>query len=334
MISHDQRLLNEVEYIYALSELGLQQITGNYEVYAVQHQQQLNALSKSVEQEKRDIQHLKQQQHESLMKAQKRQRNGRQLRDSNSQAKILLDFNKEQASQSLGKLKNQQIRQHEDSQAQLSEKQSRLEKIKPQKFDFQFKTTKHGEILRINDLKLPYASQQKIKLSLQAGEKIHLKGANGIGKSTLLKHIVQHVNNFEVPPEIYFTGNVLYLDQNFSLLNDELSVLENLARFNSTLLEVEWRNLLGQLRIRREKSLLKLAQLSGGEKLKVALLAISHSQENIDLLLLDEPENHLDLESKQLLAQAIQQFQGAIILVSHDDYFVEQCGISSEYKML
>lgn len=334
VISHDQRLLNEVEYIYALSELGLQQITGNYEEYAVQHQQQLNALSKSVEQEKRDIQQQKQQQHESLMKAQKRQRKGNQLRDSNSQAKILLDFNKEQASQSLGKLKNQQMRQHEDSQAQLSEKKSRLEKIKPQKFDFQFKTTKHGEILRINDLKLPYASQQKIKLSLQAGEKIHLKGANGIGKSTLLKHIVQHVNNFEVPPEIYFTGNVLYLDQNFSLLNDELSVLENLARFNSTLLEVEWRNLLGQLRIRREKSLLKLAQLSGGEKLKVALLAISHSQENIDLLLLDEPENHLDLESKQLLAQAIQQFQGAIILVSHDDYFVEQCGISSEYKML
>lgn len=183
-------------------------------------------------------------------------------------------------------------------------------------------------------MKLPYASQQKIKLSLQAGEKNHLKGANGIGKSTLLKHIVQHVNNFEVSPEIYFSGNVLYLDQNFSLLNDELSVLENLARFNSTLLEVEWRNLLGQLRIRREKSLLKLAQLSGGEKLKVALLAISHSQENIDLLLLDEPENHLDLESKQLLAQAIQQFQGAIILVSHDDYFVEQCGICSEYKML
>ena len=63
----------------------------------------------------------------------------------------------------------------------------------------------------------------------------------------------------------------------------------------------------------------------------MALLAISHAQQNVDLLLLDEPENHLDIESKALLAQAISQFKGASILVSHDDIFVDQCGIIDEY---
>lgn len=262
------------------------------------------------------------------MKAQKRQRKGAQLRDSNSQAKILLDFKKEQAGQSFGKLRTQQLRQMDDSQHDLQDKQSKLEKIKPQRFEFQLHNTRKGEILRINDLRLPYASTQKIKFSLRAGEKIQLKGANGIGKSTLLKMITHHQTL-----EIFFNGACLYLDQNFSLLNNDLTVIENLAMFNPQIAEVEWRKLLGQLRIRREKALFKLGQLSGGEKLKVALLAISQAANGVDLLLLDEPENHLDIESRILLAQAIEQFKGAVILVSHDAFFVEECGINEAYLL-
>ena len=70
-----------------------------------------------------------------------------------------------------------------------------------------------------------------------------------------------------------------------------------------------------------------LSDLSGGEKLKVALLGLNYWPNNIELLLLDEPENHLDLESRDLLAHAIQSYQGAVILVSHDMSFVEKCGI-------
>ncbi|MFT0695291.1 ATP-binding cassette domain-containing protein [Acinetobacter bereziniae] len=328
LISHDRQLLDQVQHIYALTELGLQHIRGNYTDYILQHQQQIDALTQSIQQDKRELKQLKQQQHESLMKAQKRQRKGAQLRDSNSQAKILLDFKKEQAGQSFGKLRTQQLRQMDDSQHDLQDKQSKLEKIKPQRFEFQLHSARQGEILRINDLRLPYASTQKIKFSLRAGEKIQLKGANGIGKSTLLKMIAHHQTQ-----EIFFNGACLYLDQNFSLLNNDLTVIENLAMFNPQIAEVEWRKLLGQLRIRREKALFKLGQLSGGEKLKVALLAISQAANGVDLLLLDEPENHLDIESRILLAQAIEQFKGAVILVSHDAFFVEECGINEAYLL-
>lgn len=94
-----------------------------------------------------------------------------------------------------------------------------------------------------------------------------------------------------------------------------------------------WRNLLGQLRLRGDKVLQPLSELSGGEQLKVALIAMAHPLNSFDLLLLDEPENHLDIESRELLAKAIQSFNGAIILVSHDDYFVKQCGIIHEVKI-
>lgn len=77
-------------------------------------------------------------------------------------------FNKEQTSQSLGKLKNQQIEQHEDSQAQLSEEKS-LRKNQATKFDFQFKTTKHGEILRINDFKIALCFATKDKTFASSG---------------------------------------------------------------------------------------------------------------------------------------------------------------------
>jgi len=328
LISHDRLLLDKVQHIYALSELGLTHTTGNYTQYLQQHRQQLDALTQYIQNEKRELKQLKHRQHESLIKTQRRQAKGAQLRNSHSQAKALLDFKKEQAGQSLGKLHRQQLRQSDEIKSNIQDKQTILEKVKQQKFEFQFHGTKQGEILRITDLNLPYASTQKIKLSLRAGEKIQLKGVNGVGKSTLLELIKDHQKS-----EISFKGECLYLDQNFSLLNNDISALENLVRFNPNIPEVEWRTLLGQLRIRREKALLKLAQLSGGEKLKVTLLAMSYYPKGIDLLLLDEPENHLDIESRELLSQAICQFQGAVILVSHDNFFVEQCGINEEYLL-
>ena len=335
IISHDRQLLQHAQHIFALSDLGLRHVSGNYDDYFEQYQLQLNALTQSIQQEKRTLKLQCQQQHETLMKTQKRQRKGIQLRAASSQAKVLLDFKKERAGHSFGKLKAQQVRQNEESYENLNEKQKQFEKIKPQKFEFHFHSTQSGEILRLNDVKIPYRPDLSIKFAVHMGEKLHLKGKNGVGKSTLLKMIHQHehgiIQNHLQNADVFKIGQSIYLDQNFSLLDDELTVIENLTRFNPNILEVEWRGLLGQLRIRREKSLLQIAQLSGGEKLKVALLAISHAQQNVDLLLLDEPENHLDIESKALLAQAISQFKGASILVSHDDIFVDQCGIIDEY---
>ena len=101
-------------------------------------------------------------------------------------------------------------------------------------------------------------------------------GRNGIGKSTLLKQIDQSA--VTATDEIKLFVNCFYLDQNFSFLLDHLSAVENLRNINPNISELEWRNLLGQLRIRGDKSTYPLAQLSGGEKLKVALLGLSHAQ--------------------------------------------------------
>lgn len=122
----------------------------------------------------------------------------------------------------------------------------------------------------------------------------------------------------------------MYLDQRFSFLDSRYSAVENLRLLNSEYDEVFWRNKLGQLRLRGDSTLRPIAQLSGGEQLKVALTALAYPAESIDLLLLDEPENYLDIVSRELLACAIRDFKGAVILVSHDVDFVRQCGIHQE----
>lgn len=325
IISHELTLLNEVDHIYYLNEHGLHHTTGNYEKFDEEYQFQIEALEQSVQQHQREVKHMKQKQHEVLMKAQKRERAGNKLRDSNSQAKILLDFKKEQAGQSLGAIQSQHQRQIEHSQQDLKNKKLLLETVKSQQFIFPSFQKRSGEILRIQDLKLNYGTQQPINLALKASQKIHLAGRNGIGKSTLLKQINQSV---ATPTDaIKLFVNCFYLDQNFSFLLENMTAVENLRNINPNISELEWRNLLGQLRIRGDKGTYPLAQLSGGEKLKVALLGLSHAEPRPELLLLDEPENHLDIESRELFANAISSYEGAVLLVSHDLAFVEKCDI-------
>lgn len=331
IISHDRTLLNEVNHIYHLNEHGLHHTTGNYEQFYAQYQTNIAALEQSVQQHQREVKHMKQKQHEVLMKAQKRERAGNKLRESNSQAKILLDFKKEQAGQSIAAIQSQHQRQISNSQNELKDKKLRLETVKSQQFVFPTFQKKSGEILRVKGLKLKYGTQQPIDLAVHAAQKIHIKGQNGIGKSTLLKAINAQKNQSNKSIQLFV--ECFYLDQNFSFLCDGMTVIENLTHMNSELSELEWRNLLGQLRIRGDKGIQLLSQLSGGEKLKVALLALSQIKPTAELLLLDEPENHLDIESRELLAHAIQSYEGAVLLISHDPLFVENCGISESFSL-
>lgn len=329
MISHDRQLLSHVQGIFALNQLGLHYYGGNYALYQQQHQLQVEALSHAVQQEKRELKQLKEQQHQSQMKAQKRKKTGEKLRASGSQAPILLDAKKEQSEQSLSHLRKQQSKQLADAKDELQQKQTQLEHLKSQSFEFTQTTGKSGEILRCQQLQLTYAKTQPIDLALSTGEKLHLSGANGTGKSTLLKTL-----QGLIPPlagEIYCKVGAVYLDQNLSLLNENLSAVEYLCGIDPNLTEQQARTLLGNLQIRRDKALSPLTKLSGGERLKVALLGLK--QQAVELLLLDEPENHLDIESRELLAQAIRSFNGAVILVSHDESFVAECGIHESYVL-
>ncbi len=156
-----------------------------------------------------------------------------------------------------------------------------------------------------------------------------MRGVNGCGKSTFLKTIQGLIK--PIAGEIYSNAKLVYLDQNFCLLNQNISAYEFLKSIDSNLSEQQIRTALGNLQIRREKSFAPISSLSGGERLKVALVALKF--QTVELLLLDEPDNHLDIQSRELLARAIRSFHGSVILVSHDELFVKECGIEESYLL-
>lgn len=324
VVSHDRALLRHVDGIYHLTSLDMQYYQGNYDDFYSQHTLVENALDRKITQLKSERKKIERQQQASKEKAQQRQAQGVRLRKSGSQPKILLDAMKNKAEQSQSAAAINQQNQLRRNQQKLSELQQQQEAIKPRHLHFaEFGQHKKSTVLRLEGYVLPYGTKEPVNLTLAQSERCYLRGGNGCGKSTLLKAI-HHQAKMPAGSSSsrFMTVNVKteYLDQHFSLLSAERTMLECLMDYCDGLSESDARTLLAGIGFRRDSVYRRVAFLSGGEKMKLAILMVSHLPEQ-PLLLLDEPDNHLDIDAKQQLAQALNQYRGAFILVSHDQDF-------------
>ncbi|MFC1235315.1 ABC-F family ATP-binding cassette domain-containing protein [Vibrio sp. F74] len=326
LISHDRVLLNHVEAIYQLTRLGIDYFPGNYDDYLQQSRIADQALNKRIEALKSEQKKLMRQAQTNREKREQRESKGKQLRKSGSQPKILMDAmkNKAEQSQSAG-LRNQR-NQIDRNQSKLAVLETQQETVKPQVlYVQQAQELKKRTLLRVTNCTLDYGSDKEINFTVSQTERLHLDGPNGSGKSTLLKAI--HGKHSHYNGEIKRYAKTVYMDQNFGLLEPTESVIESLLKHSDGLVEGTARILLAGIGFRRDSVYRKVAHLSGGEKMKLSMLLVSHIADG-PLLLLDEPDNHLDIESKQRLALALKQYKGALILVSHDVFFIEAVGIN------
>lgn len=195
-------------------------------------------------------------------------------------------------------------------------------------------TTVHGgpqrnsrKVISIFEGVLPFGSALPITLQVYATDKVHLMGKNGSGKSTLLKTILG--KQLLRQGELQLNTPLHYLDQHFGVICPNLSILDNLIQHCEGMKESDARTLLAGIGFRRDSVFKSGSTLSGGEKMKLAMLIVSH-QRTQPLLLLDEPDNHLDLDSKMMLAQALNGYRGGFILVSHDQEFANGSGITRQ----
>ncbi len=210
------------------------------------------------------------------------------------------------------------------------EKMERIEKpkqdTKSPRMSFSAARKSGDRVLEAIQLGIGYPDSEviadNINFDLRRQEAIAVVGPNGIGKTTLLKTLIQ-----QIPPksgEIIQGTNVDigYYDQNINLLDPNLTVLETLWRAHDTTDEWVVRSILGSFLFSGDAVEKKVSLLSGGEKarLSLALLATKHD----NTLLLDEPTNHLDIDSKEVLEDALIDFDGTIFFVSHDRYFINR----------
>lgn len=190
-------------------------------------------------------------------------------------------------------------------------------------FKFNFGTEPGRFILFLEDISKAYGEKvilKKTSATINRGDKIALIGANGKGKSTLLRVIS---GTEQIEGERRTGHNVIesfFAQHQLESLNVENTLIDELKETGTTKTEMELRSVLGCFLFSGEEVFKKIKVLSGGEKSRVALAKVLISEANF--LLLDEPTNHLDMQSVNILIQALQQYEGTYVVVSHDRYFV------------
>lgn len=331
LVSHDRELLNHVEAIYHLSTLGMEHYSGNYDFYLQQYQIQENALNRRIVGLKTEQKKIERQAQRNKEKMEQREAQGNRLRKSGSQPKVLLDGKKNKAEQSKSSVLNNNKNQLDRNKNKLAELQAKHELFKVQAFYLQqAQEQKKRTLLRVNNCKLNYGSVQELTVVIAQTERVHLDGYNGCGKSTFLQAI--HGTNRDYSGEIDRFVDTVYLDQHFGVLDLSDTVLESVLKHSDLMLESTARTLLAGIGFRRDTVFRKVRHLSGGEKMKLSMLMVSHIKDS-PLLLLDEPDNHLDIESKKALSIALNQYCGAFILVSHDPVFIGSIEINKRWEM-
>ncbi|MBF7073632.1 ABC-F family ATP-binding cassette domain-containing protein [Glaciecola sp. MH2013] len=312
IVSHDKLLLDTCDQVAELSANEIKLFTGNFDAYLEHSLQQKAAAERHLHQLDTQKKTALKQAQRDKEKAQKRASRGEKSAAKGGLPRVVANARSSKSESSAAKTKAQ----HEAKQRQLSVELSALKpKSKDSEICFRFSETtdKKRCLLKLDTFQNGHMSQA-ISIAVYHGEHWYLPGKNGSGKSSFLKSIAKN-------------KNTLYIDQNCSFMNSDYSLLEVLSQSLPESSELSFRTLLAGNGFKGEHVHKKVDMLSGGEKMRLAMLIASSSTNS--LLLLDEPDNHLDFVSKGLLARALSVFTGAYILVSHDEYFVGQCGVSN-----
>jgi len=204
-----------------------------------------------------------------------------------------------------------------------------LKDLKRVNIHFETNIKSHKDVLNLREASISVGSKDNridlikgLSIKLTRGNKVALIGPNGIGKSTLLKTLIGD-NDLE-KGLLNWGRNVQvgYYDQEHEKLNETSTIYEEIRNEFPSINETEIRRILGNFLFSKEDVFKKIGDLSGGEKARVALSKLMLKKAN--LLILDEPTNHLDLYSKEILEKALGKFEGTIIFVSHDRYFINK----------
>lgn len=201
-----------------------------------------------------------------------------------------------------------------------------LGELKKARFAFEIARLTGNDVLHARELSAAYEGDPPLfkhaNLDLYRGEMVALIGPNGIGKSTLLRTLIQKhplaAGSFDWGTHV----SIGYYDQEQTNLNSNLTVLEELWSTYPHMDEVRIRTVLGNFLFSGDDVQKKVSSLSGGEKARVALAKLMLQQANV--LILDEPTNHLDLFSKEVLESALIDYEGTVLFISHDRYFLNK----------
>lgn len=214
------------------------------------------------------------------------------------------------------------------SRRKVLERMERIDKprldAKSAQISFEINRATGEDVLKVNNLAIGYSKSitSAINLEIKRHDRIAIIGPNGIGKSTLIKTIAQKIP--ALSGDITFGSNIQigYYDQKQAEFRSNMTVLDYVWNQYSHMPEKDIRTILGRFLFTQEEVKKIINDLSGGEKARLQLALLMLEKNNV--LILDEPTNHLDIDSKEMLEQALQNYEGTLLFVSHDRYFINE----------
>ncbi len=332
VISHDRNLLNLMNQIVELTALGANIYGGNYDDYLEQKKLLQDAAERELFDAKKALDNTRQSVQTTRERSEQKRSRGRKLFVSGKIDKMFANSQKGRSERTQNRLVKQNENMIDRAEKNLEEAKSKIEIIQDIHVSLPATHVPNGKmIIDIQHLTFAYPGQRPIiegfDLILAGPERIALTGDNGSGKTTLVKLILGSLTPSSGMVSLG-TTHVSYLDQRASTLKPDLSVLDNFLLLNPEVNINEAHAALAKFLFRNTAAHQIVKHLSGGEKLRAELACALMSKHPPLLLILDEPTNHLDLESIHSIETALNNYQGALLVISHDRFFLDKIKIT------
>jgi ATPase subunit of ABC transporter with duplicated ATPase domains len=331
--SHDRALLERVDRIVELTPVGVTVFGGPWSAFAEARDAARDRAEGDLRRAADALRNTERALQAAREKKARRDKAGRAWRAKGIEDKMFMDREKERAENSAARGSRLAARLIGDRSEALDAAQSRVEILTPLSIDLPRTNLASGrELLAMESVEMAYGERRlfgPLSFDLRGPERIAIRGANGSGKTTLLRLMMGELEPSRGAVS-RFSDRVAVLDQHVGLLDPAESVLDNLRRLNPELTANEAHAALARFAFRNRAALQVAATLSGGERLRAGLACAFARPLQPFLLLLDEPTNHLDLDSIEELEGALRGFDGALVVISHDEAFLRAIGIERE----
>lgn len=338
IVSHDRTLLNLLDCTYELSADKVEIYGGNYNFYRQQKEEQKQALQEQLAEKQKELRKAKSIARETAERKQKRDVRGKKNAERKGIPRIMMNTMRNRAETSSAKLVDAHIHKMDGLLDDMKNIRKRLPLKKDLKMDFEDADLHRGKIMVTAEVvNFGYTErllwQNPLSFQIRSGDRIVISGSNGVGKTTLLKLIFGLLEPTEGSID-RAEFDYLYIDQEYSVIDNHLTVFEQVQQFNKrNLPDDEIRILLHRFLFTYDTWEKTCHKLSGGEKMRLIFCCMQVEDNAPDMLVLDEPTNNLDISSLEIVTKTIRSYNGTLLVISHDAYFIDEADVNREIEL-
>ncbi|TAJ90408.1 ABC-F family ATP-binding cassette domain-containing protein [Reyranella sp.] len=336
VVSHDRELLDTLDSIVELTSLGATRYGGNWSHYRARKAIELAAARHDLADAEKRVDEIARRTQEKVERQARRDRAGRAKKEKGDIPRLVLNARKELSENTSGGAARLAERQRSQAFDDSVSARQRIEILQPLSVVLPSTNLPPSKtVLRIDKVGVGFEPDRPIlhdlSFAITGPERIAITGPNGSGKTTLLALITGQVAPWQ--GTVRRMTDFALLDQRVSLLDASASIRDNFKRLNPQAGENACRAALARFMFRADAALQTVSSLSGGQLLRAGLACVLGGATPPPLLILDEPTNHLDIDAIEAVEAGLRAYDGALLVVSHDETFLQAIGITRWFEL-